>query len=245
MIKVLIADDDSGMRLVLRKIVNKFDAFQVIGEVEDGISALKYFEEENPDVVFLDIEMPEISGIECSKKIFDINPKTIIIFATAHEEFMSEAFELYAFDYLLKPFNIERIKKTLNRIIEIKNQVQESIISKPVYNHKNIDKLIIKNKDGISFIDISSIILVQREERNTVIYTNNNRYITSEGLGNIEDRLEKTVFYRSHKSYIVNLSKISKIYPYGRWTYIVKFEDIDKDALITHKKYAELESIFL
>lgn len=140
---------------------------------------------------------------------------------------------------------IERIKKTLNRILEIKNEAQESIISKPVYTHKNIDKLIIKNKDGISFIDISSIILVQREERNTVIYTNNSRYITSEGLGNIEERLEKTVFYRSHKSYIINLSKISKIYPYGRWTYIVKLQDIDKDALITHKKYAELESIFL
>jgi two-component system LytT family response regulator len=244
-LKVLIADDDFGMRLVLNKIINKIEGVELIGEVEDGREALKLFEEVKPDIIFLDIEMPGLNGLECAKRIFDINPKTIIIFATAHEEFMSEAFEVYAFDYLVKPFHIERIKKTLKRIINNTGDANNNVIEKTIYHKKNVDKLIIKNKEGMCFIDIDNIILIQREERSTVIYTRDNRYITSENLGNIEERLNKTSFFRSHKSYIINISKINRIYPYGRWTYIIKFKECDKDALITHKKYAELEKIFM
>ena len=104
--------------------------------------------------------------------------------------------------------------------------------------------MIIKNREGINFINTKNIVLIQREDRSTVIYTTDNKYATSEGLGDIEKRLEKTIFFRSHKSYIINISKISKISPYGRWTYIIEFKDSDKDALITHKKFAELEKVF-
>lgn len=242
--KVLIADDDYGMRLVLRKIIDKSEGFKLVGEVENGRAAVDIAESEKPDIVFLDIEMPELNGLECAKRICDINPKTIVIFATAHEEFMSEAFEVYAFDYLIKPFNLDRIKKTLNRVLETTSNTQENSIEKSIYNQKVFDKLIIKNKEGMCFVDTENIILIQREERNTVLYTKDNRYVTSESLGSIEERLEKTTFFRSHKSYIINISKINRIYPYGRWTYIIKFKDTDKDALITHKKYGDLEKIF-
>ncbi|MTI48399.1 MAG: response regulator transcription factor [Firmicutes bacterium] len=233
------------MRLIIKKIIDKQENFKLVGEAENGKVALKLVEDYNPDVIFLDIEMPEVSGIECAKKIVDINPKASIIFATAHEQFMSDAFELYAFDYLIKPFKIDRVYKTLRKIKNLNLEKEYDIRNIRESSEKSVEKLIIKNKEGMNFIDKDDIVLVQRENRSTVIYTLNNRYVTSEGLGHLEERLEERIFFRSHRSYIINISKINKIEPYGRWTYIVKFKGTDMDALITHEKYEELENIIV
>ncbi len=243
-IKVLIADDESGMRLVLRKIIERIEGFQVVGEAEDGSSALLLVEELDPQLVFLDIEMPNLDGIECAKLISDIDPKKMIVFATAHPSYMPDAFEVYAFDYITKPFKVDRIIKTLNRIKEIVSGTKDKIHENIVYQQSLAEKLIVKNKDGVNFIDVDSIILIQREGKSTVIYTPDNKYSTSEGLSEIEERLGKLNFFRCHKSYLINTSKIIKVSPYGRWTYIVHFKDIENDALITHKKYEELKKIF-
>ncbi|MFA5524562.1 MAG: LytTR family DNA-binding domain-containing protein [Tissierellales bacterium] len=243
-IKVLIADDESGMRLVLRKIIERIEGFQVIGEAEDGSSTISLVEELDPQLIFLDIEMPHLDGIECAKLISDIDPKKIIVFATAHPSYMPDAFEVYAFDYITKPFKVDRVIKTLNRIKEIITDENETTEGNVVYKQSVSDKLIVKNKDGMNFIDVDSIILIQREGKSTVLYTSDNRYTTSEGLSDIEERLGKLTFFRCHKSYLINTSKIIKISPYGRWTYIVHFKDIENDALITHKKYEELKKIF-
>ncbi len=231
------------MRLILKKIINKLEDFKLIGEAENGEEAIKYVEDFNPDVVFLDIEMPHINGIECAKKIIDINPKASIIFATAHEQFMPDAFELYAFDYLTKPFRIDRIYKTLRKIKKIHNDSDNIVLDNIANDKKVVDKLIIRNKEGISFVDKEDIILIERENRNTLVHTSKSKYTTSEGLGQLEDKLEKDIFFRSHRSYIINISKITRIEPYSRWTYVVKFKDFEKDALITHEKYGELEEI--
>ncbi|HEX2946729.1 MAG TPA: LytTR family DNA-binding domain-containing protein, partial [Clostridia bacterium] len=170
--------------------------------------------------------------------------KTIFIFATAHEEYMSDAFELYSFDYLLKPFKIERIKQTLSRIKDI-GQVWETSRMNDIFRHeKGLDKLMIRNKEGISLVDLKDIIIIEREERSTVLYTKSDKYVTSEGLSEIEERLDRTLFFRSHKSYIINISMISRIEPYGRWTYMVKFKNSDKDALLTYERYGVLEKFF-
>jgi Response regulator of the LytR/AlgR family len=233
------------MLLVLRKAIEKYNNFTISGEANDGASALQLFEEMRAEVVFLDVEMPMVSGIECAKRIMDINPKTVIIFATAHEEYMPEAFEVYAFDYLVKPFKVDRLRQTLERIEQ--SHIENNILNndrKVTVNAKALKKLMIRNREGISLVDMDEIILIQREERSTVIYTAKDRFSTSEGLSELEGRLDNSLFFRSHKSYIINLQTISKIYPYGRWTYIVKLKGVDKDALLTHEKYEELEKLF-
>jgi two-component system LytT family response regulator len=242
--RVLIADDDLGIRTVLKKAISKLEGFEICGEAEDGEAVLSTFEKLKPQIVFIDVEMPKLSGIECAKKIFDLNPRTIIIFATAHDEYMSEAFSMYAFDYIVKPFKLERVYNTLQRIKDVSTKRDSSYTEKMFKNEKGLEKLIIKNKEGISFLDIREIIIIQREDRNTVIYTTEGSYNTSEGLTEIEERLDKAYFFRSHKSYIINLSMIHKIFPYGRWTYIIKLKNTDKDALLTHDKYEELKNFF-
>lgn len=243
-LNVLIADDDDGMLLVLKKAVQKMDGFNVVAEASDGEEALKLFSSLRPGIVFLDVEMPGLSGLECAKRIMDINPRTYIIFATAHEEFMSEAFEVYAFDYLVKPFRLERIKQSLERIRDIESAEDEHLPYHAPSKIHSQNKIMIKNRDGASLVDTSDILLIQREESITAIYTSDTRYTTSDTLAEIAEKLDENTFYRCHKSYIVNLSAVHKIYPYGRWTYIVKLKGTDKDALMTRDKYDELEKLY-
>ncbi len=241
---VIIADDDMGMRLVLRKAIEKSGGFEIAGEAEDGAAALRLFEAMRPEVVFLDVEMPGMTGVECAKKIADIEPKTIIVFATAHQEYMPDAFEVYAFDYLIKPFKIDRLRQTLDRIKDTENVKQGTYEKEKIKGNYTPKKLMIKNKEGISVVDMDEIILVQREDGTTAIYTLQDRYTTSDGLSELEEKLDVSIFFRCHKSYIININYISKIYPYGRWTYIIKLKGTERDALLTREGYEKLENLF-
>lgn len=243
-LKVLLADDDEGMRLVLKKLVQKTDGFTLCGEATNGCDALAIFERERPQVVFLDVEMQPVNGVECAREIHDTDPRVYILFATAHEAYMKEAFEVYAFDYLVKPFKVERVRETLARILGHAIQRGSATLRREEINARGIRKLMVRHKDGISLIDTDEILLIQREERSTVIFTaSGGRTATSETLSEIHERLDKDVFIRSHKSYIINLTMVYEVYPYGRWTYIAKLKNTSLDALITHDKFEEIEKM--
>ena len=171
----------------------------------------------------------------------------MLIFATGHEEYREEAFEVYAFDYLMKPFKLERLTTTLNRIRDRLRRLPEAPLPPPwpAVPKAVAGRLMLRHREGVTFIDLEDILLVQREDRATVIYTEKNgRYVLSETLSETEARLAPEIFFRCHKSYIINLRRIRNISPYGRWTYVVQLEGTDHDALITHEKYEELEKRF-
>ena len=117
--------------------------------------------------------------------------------------------------------------------------------AKPVEPRPQSGRILLKHRDGVSVINMEDILLVQREERATVLYTvNDGRYVTGDSLADVEARLDPALFMRCHKSYIINLSHVDSISPYGRWTYVVKLRGTRRDALITHEKYEELEKLF-
>jgi len=183
----------------------------------------------------------------CARVIQDMNPAIVLIFATAHDEYMGDAFEVYAFDYLLKPFKKERVMQTLERAKKRIRHQTDGETPLPVHPtpHPVSGRLMLHHKDGVSFLNVSDIVLVQREDRTTVFYTaSGERYVTSDSLSDTEARLDSSIFFRCHKSYIVNLNHIKNITPYGRWTYIVHLQGTEQDALITHEKYEELEKMF-
>ncbi len=240
-----MVEDDAGIRILLRKIIEQNEGFEVVAEADNLKDAVLQFTKFKPEVVFLDIEIKGANGLECAKIIADMEPKTKIIFATAHAEYRSDAFEVYAFDYLVKPFPIERVNQTLDRIRELSAPPKNDELDKIVKYEKGLDKLLVKGKESLSFIDIKDIILIQRENSTTVIYTKNDSFTTSASLTEIETKLDPEQFMRSHKSYLINLSQIKKIEPYGRWTYIVIFKDLKKDALITSEKFDEIKKKFL
>lgn len=245
-LRVLIADDDMGMRTVIRKIVSKVEGFVLVAEASDGRAALELAEQLKPDVVFLDVEMPELNGIETARAIQDQNPNIVIIFATAYEGYMGDAFEVYAFDYLMKPFKVERVIQTLERVRErLRMRIDRPLTPQVTVPRAASGRMMLRHRDGVTFVDYEDILLVQREDRATVIYTKNEeRFVTSDSLSEMEEKLPKDVFFRCHKSYIINLNQIRDITPYGRWTYVVRLEGTQHDALITHEKYEELEKMF-
>lgn len=244
-IKVMLIEDEAGMRLVLRKIIEKLPEFEVVAECEELTEAVIAFNRQKPEVVFLDIGIKGQNGIECARILTDLNPKVKIIFATAHTEYMSEAFELYAFDYLVKPFDLERVKRTLGRIVEQMLPKECEPEEKVLNMQHRQDKLLVKGKESMSFIHIPDIILIQRENNATVIYTAKDSYVTSVSMAELEKKLDPEQFLRSHKSYIINLSCISRIEPYGRWTYIVHFQGRKEDALLTAEKFEEIKRRFV
>lgn len=245
-LRVLIADDDMGMRTIMRKIVERVEGYVMVGEAGDGKTALELVDKLKPDVVFLDVEMPEMTGVECARGIQDMDPNIIIIFATAHDCYMGDAFEVYAFDYLIKPFKMERVVQTLERVRGIKlMRAQQSASAMVVKPRALAGRMMLRHREGITFVDLQDILLIQREDRSTVIYTvDDERFVTNDSLSEMEARLPNDVFFRCHKSYIINLNHIKDITPYGRWTYMVRLNGTKHDALITHEKYEELEKMF-
>ncbi|MEA5016643.1 MAG: LytTR family DNA-binding domain-containing protein [Candidatus Limiplasma sp.] len=246
-LRVLIADDDAGMRDVLRRMAAKVEGCELVGEAENGQRALELVEKQRPHLVFLDIEMPEASGLECARIIQDLDPSILIVFATAHEAYMGDAFEVYAFDYLLKPFKMERVIQTLERARDRASLVnQKPVAAKLPGPDKAIPgRMMLHHRGGVSFLDLKDILLVQREDRATVLYTlGEGRYVTADTLGEMEERLQNGAFFRCHKSYIINLNHVKDITPYGRWTYVVRMNGTQHDALITHEKFEELERMF-
>ena len=220
---------------------------QVVSECGDFTGAVVDFAKYKPDVVFMDIDLNGESGLECAKVLTELNPRLKVIFATAHSEYMANAFEIYAFDYLVKPFNMERVIKTLNRIrnsMEGYHGADLKPADKVTRPEHHRDKLFIKGKEQASLLDVDEIILVERLEGYTNIVTLGGQYRTSISLGELEEKLGQETFMRCHKSYIINIAKVTKIEPYGRWTYVVKFKGTDATALMTAQKYEEMKQMF-
>ena len=251
-ITILIADDDAGMRLVMRRLAQATEDYALVGEAADGEELLKLYDEHRPEVVLLDVEMPGISGVDCARAIQDRDPRAVLVFATAHEEYMASAFEVYAFDYLVKPFRVERAMQTLQRIRErLRPPKAEQSAPRAVeaLEKPNLGpvpgRMMIRHRDGVSFVDISDIAMVMRENRATILLMADGvRYVVGDGMAELDERLPDDIFFRTHKSYIVNLNLIESIQPYGRWTYIVKLKGLKEDALITHERFEALQKRF-
>lgn len=244
-ITILIADDDPGMRTVMRKLVERAEGYRLVGKAEDGDALIALYDEHRPQVVLMDVEMPGRSGIECARAIQDRDPRAVIVFATAHEEYMKSAFEVYAFDYLVKPFRVERALETLSRIRDRLGGDAEPVNAPKPAVAPVQGRIMLKHKEGVSFLDLTDIAMVLRENRSTVVLMRDGtRYAVSDGMAEMDERLPDDLFFRTHKSYIVNLNLIESIQPYGRWTYVVKLKGLKDDALITHERFEALEKMF-
>lgn len=243
MIKVMLVEDEEQIRHILKKMIEKLDGFEVVAEAESFATALQAFTDYRPEVVFVDVDLNGDSGLECAKVMVKLEPKLKVIFATAHSEYMANAFEIYAFDYLVKPFNMERVHKTLKRIQESMDVGEKAGVTPMQTIEGDSEKLLIKGKEQLLFVDKKEIVMIERSDSATSIITKEETYKSSVSLSALEAKLPGD-FMRSHKSYIINTTMISKIEPYGRWTYVVNFKGTKETALITAQKYEELKARF-
>lgn len=246
MLRAVIADDDPYMRIILRKALSRISDVEVIAEAENGIKLTQTALSLSPDVVFVDIGMPELDGMESAKRIFNANPDVFIIFATAFDNYAKDAFEVYAFDYLVKPFNVDRIAQTIERIKKVKTERDENLLLKKQVEsfNKKDPKIGIRSDNSQCFINIENIVLVTRSGRKTIIYTKNGPIETKETLRNLNQRLAGNHFFRCHKGYIINVNLIDEIIPWGNKTFLVKFTGINDTALMTFEKMREFRASY-
>mgnify|MGYP001079586961 FL=1 len=255
MIKVMLIEDEPEIRRILHKMVENQPDYQVVAECSDFAGAVAEFARYRPDVAFVDIDLNGEDGLKCAKVLTDLDPKLKVIFATAHSEYMANAFEIYAFDYLVKPFNMERMVRTLDRI---RNTFAESgtaglaqgqgeggpaLPDKITRSKCYRGKLLIKGKEQTYLLDAEEILFVERLDGSTNIVTAGEQYRTSLSLSDLEAKLDGDRFLRCHKSYIVNLTRITRIEPYGRWTYVVRFKNCELSALMTAQNYEKVREL--
>lgn len=239
MIKIMIVEDDEQIRIILKKMIEKTSDCEVVSLSGNFAAAISDFIKLRPDVVFMDIDLSGESGLECAKAITELEPKVKIVFATAHSEYMANAFEIYAFDYLVKPFDLERIGKTLDRIKSM--MPDKDYAAEETKTAAACEKLVIRGKEEINLIDTEDILMIERTDGMCRIVTKDETFLTSASLSSIQEKLDQDKFMRCHKSYIIRLEAVKKLEIYGRWTYTVTLRDTDETALMTTEKYNEMK----
>lgn len=244
MIKCLIVDDELPAREELKYIMSKNEELELIGEAASGFEAVKKASEFKPDLIFMDINMPDINGLETANMIMQLGIKSFIVFVTAYDKYALEAFDANALDYLLKPLSEERFVRCIDKIkgIVLKDtNIDRDKIDRIIKDVIKTDRIIriVGHKDNkIVPIDTSEIIYACVEDKTTVVYTNKGRMTINIGLGELYGKLDKLVFFRTHKSFIINLNMIEDIEPWFNSTYNVKLTTI-KEVIPVSRTYVK------
>ena len=239
MIKCVIVEDEFPAREELKYFINNFDGVELEKEFDNPVDALKYLQGNKIDVVFLDINMPELDGMSLGKIISKMDENIKIVFITAYRDYAADAFEIKAFDYILKPYSDERIKEVLENITKEK----ESESSKDINSRINKITGMLDNK--IFVISLDDIYYIEVNEKDSLIYTKDAVYISKVKISKLEEILPKEKFYRTHRSYIVNLDKIVEVEPWFNSTYVLKIADLKFKVPVSRNKVKEFKELLI
>ncbi len=222
MLTAFIVDDEPLARDELVYLLKRSKMVEVIGEAEALEQAHEEIVRLQPELVFLDIELAEHSGLELARQLLDLPKPPAVIFATAFDEYALQAFDLNAIDYVLKPFDERRIRQALDKLVRLK---REPAIPAPTLPRPQLKKLAVSIEDRILMLDLEQMIALSSEEGKVVISTAQGRFTLNEPLAHMERRLEDGRFMRVHRNYIVNLSGITEIQPWFNSTYLLVMSD--------------------
>lgn len=221
-IKTLVVDDELYSRDELKHLLKTFPTIQIVGEAESGEAAIIKSLQLQPDVVFLDVEMPRINGLKVAKALMELKKAPLVVFATAYPQFAAEAFRYDAVDYLLKPYDEDQLKETIERIEKKFSSYQEN---DPV---KSTGKLAVEANGEIFYLEPKDIIYIFRDDKLTKIITKTGEFEMKTPLKDFESRLSTFNFFRIHKSYLVNLEYITKLTPWFNGAYQLQIEGRDE-----------------
>lgn len=240
--KALIVDDEYPARMELRYHLGQFEDLEVIGEATNAREALRLIEALEYDVIFLDVQMPGMTGVDLAKQLRAKPQAPKVVFVTAYENYAVPAFEIRAVDYLLKPIEPQRLAETIQRLREA--------------NPAPVAATVEEKKQGLAFL------LAEKEEKQRPLALNEVVYIFSEGynvfvqtqterlqvrytLQELTEKLPADQFFRCHRSYVVNLFQVKEISPYFNGAYILKMKDKDhSEVLVSRANVKRLKELF-
>jgi len=222
--RTLIIDDEEPARNIIKQYLSDFSSIEIIGECADGYSGIKAINELKPDLVFLDIQIPKLTGFEILELIEN---KPFIIFTTAYDQYALKAFDANAIDYLLKPFTKERFLQALHKILELadNNRDENSKVKTFIHNMNEkpelINRIAVKSGTKIDVISVNDIIYLQAEGDYVLIHTSADSFLKEKTMKYYETHLDNNQFLRIHRSYILNVNEISRLEHYDKENYMV------------------------
>ena len=230
-IRILIIDDEAPARELIKHYLNEVDSIEVIAECADGFSGLKSISLMKPDLVFLDIQMPRLTGIELVEVLTE---KPEIIFTTAYDQYALRAFELNAVDYLMKPFEkrrfLEAVKKAIDKIRSGagNNEPASQLLAKKPVSASPVNRIVVRKSNSINIIPVDQVRYVEAQDDYVMIYHVAGKALKQQTMKFYEENLPKADFVRIHRSYIVKVVEIKQIEPYGKDNHIAILYSGDK-----------------
>lgn len=243
-IRTVIIEDELLARNLLKSYLADHDDIEIIAECENGFDGLKVINELKPDLVFLDVQMPKLTGFEMLE-LLDFRPE--IIFTTAYNQFAIKAFELHAVDYLLKPFSKDRLLQAIDRAIEkIKGNLQSDLpIDKltEAPDSEYIERIVVKDKSKIHIIPVGQIRYFESLDDYVMIYTKDKRFIKQKTMKYFEVNLNPKEYVRIHRSYIAKVDEIAEIQQYEKESHIVILKNDHTKLKVSKTGYKNLKQV--
>lgn len=228
-LRTIIVEDEELARKLLKTFLGDNEKVELIAECENGFEGVKMINELKPDLVFLDIQMPKITGFELLELL---EHKPQIIFATAYDQYALKAFEFNAADYLLKPYSKDRLNEAVEKVVErVSNEGTESDIAEKVADfpkEEYLERVVVKDRHKIHIIPVDQIRYIESMDDYVMIYTHDGRHMKQKTMKYFEAGLDPKQYIRIHRSYIVKVEEINEIQQYEKESYIVILHDKTK-----------------
>ncbi|MFS0871490.1 LytR/AlgR family response regulator transcription factor [Paenibacillus xylanilyticus] len=259
--RALIVEDEIPASEELNYLVQEHSQIEVVACLEDGLDVLKFLQEQEVDVIFLDINIPSLDGMMLAHHIGKFARKPYIVFTTAYKEHAAEAFELEAFDYILKPYDEKRIAAMLHKLettfkrdhageeqvedgqtqLTDEPSIQGAVLrASDAGTGKRINLL---RNDNIIVTDTADIYYAEAQEKVTKVYTKNGEFTMPVSITDFHGRLPQETFFRCHRSYLVNLSQIREIVPWFNNTYLLRLRDLEAEVPVSRGKVKEFRQL--
>ncbi|TSB47287.1 LytR/AlgR family response regulator transcription factor [Alkalicoccobacillus porphyridii] len=233
MIRTLVVDDERYNREELIYLLSQYETIEIIGEADTGEACLVQAMKLQPDLLFLDIEMPIMNGMQAAKALQELRNIPLIVFATAHPQFAVEAFKYEAIDYLLKPYDEEQLYKSIERI-------KQRLLIEEAPQPTTTGKLPVEANGDVYYLEPTDILYMYRDEKLSRIVSKKGRFESKTPLKELELRLEPFSFFRIHKSYLVNLQAVTRLSPWFNGAYHLELEGVKEQLAVSRNYVKEL-----
>lgn len=246
-VRALIVDDEKLARDEMRYLLEQFGDIEVAGEAAGGEEAVVMAAELNPDIIFLDIQMPVLDGFGVVRKLVESGDVPLIVFTTAYDQYAIKAFEINAVDYLLKPVEKDRLGGAIERaraIMPSRGEYVEKLkkLTESIHvGRKFLPRIVVKNKGGMDLIDTSRVAMLEKRGPEVIAHTDDGDFITNyTDLDELEVQLDPAIFLRLGSDGIVNLGKIGEIVPWSGGNYVMTLGDSSSTEIKLTRTQAQI-----
>ncbi len=234
MLKAMIVDDEAPARSELRFMLDEVGDVEVAVEADNVRKAIESLKEQRCDVVFLDINMPGVNGMQFAEALSKLKNPPAVVFVTAYSEYGAEAFGVNAVDYLVKPVETDRLKQAIDKVRNQLGQVQKKANSERIPVEKGGKKVLVPT-DTIRYI--------MAKDDYSCLYTEDDHYLSTISLAQLEERLPSASFFRVHRRYIVNLSHIREVESVPGGTLLLTMRDDEEKIPVSRRRVAPLKRV--